>query len=119
MADERPARAASTVDPLATRAPHFAPRAKRIIFLYMLGGPSQLDLFDPKPELAKRDGEPIPESLLKGIKFAQIQDKQPLLMGSPWKFARHGECGADVSELLPHTARVVDRLSFVRTLERR
>ncbi len=116
LAEERSVRAAVPEDALSPRHPHFAPRAKRVIFLYMLGGPSQLDLFDPKPELAKRDGEPIPESLLKGIKFAQIQDKRPCLMKSPWKFAKYGACGADVSELLPHTARIVDRLAFVRTL---
>ena len=82
--------AGAAASPFDVRAPHFAPRAKRVIFLYMLGGPSQLDLFEPKAELARRDGEPIPESFLKGTKFAQIQEKQPKLMGSPWKFARYG-----------------------------
>ncbi len=101
--------------PTGARMPHFASRAKRVIFLYMLGGPSQLDLFEPKTELAKHDGEPIPESFLKGVKFAQIQEKQPRLMGSPWKFARRGQSGLDVSELLPHTAGIVDRLSIVKT----
>ncbi len=103
--------------PLAAKRPHFAPRAKRVIFLHMIGGPSQLDLFDPKPTLTERDGEPLPESLLKGIKFAQIQDKQPRLMSSPWKFTKHGQSGADVSELLPHTARIVDHLSIVKTFK--
>ena len=120
FADERSARGAANVgawaDPLAPRAPHFPPRAKRVIFLYMLGGPSQLDLFDPKPVLAQRDGQVIPDSFLKKIKFAQIQDKQPRLMGTPWKFGRHGECGAAVSELLPFTAQVADQLSIVRTM---
>ncbi len=120
FADERSARGAVNAgawkDPLAPRAPHFPPRAKRVIFLYMLGGPSQLDLFDPKPVLAQRDGEVIPESFLKKIKFAQIQDKRPRLMGTPWKFGRHGECGAAVSELLPYTAQVADQLSIVRTM---
>jgi hypothetical protein len=103
--------------PFAPKLPHFAPKAKRVIFLHMIGGPSQLDLFEPKPEVIKRDGQPIPESFLKGTKFAQIQEKQPRLMGSPWKFERHGQCGADVSELLPHTATVVDRLSIVKTFK--
>jgi hypothetical protein len=121
IADERPARGATSIGgtaegPLDSRSPHYGPRAKRVIFLDMLGGPSQLDLFDPKPELAKRDGQPIPESFLKKIKFAQIQDKQPQLMGSPWRFTQHCDCGAAVSELLPHTAQVVDHLSIVRTL---
>jgi hypothetical protein len=87
-----------------------------VIFLDMLGGPSQLDLFDPKPELAKRDGQFIPDSFLKKIKFAQIQEKRPRLMGSPWRFTQHGECGTAVSELLPHTAQIVDQLSVIRTL---
>ncbi|HEX4072406.1 MAG TPA: DUF1501 domain-containing protein, partial [Planctomycetaceae bacterium] len=120
FADERRARGASNAgawqDPLAPRAPHFPPRAKRVIFLYMLGGPSQLDLFDPKPVLAERDGEVIPASFLKKIKFAQIQDKQPRLMGTPWKFSQHGECGTAISELLPYTAQVADQLSIVRTM---
>ncbi|MEX0679182.1 MAG: DUF1501 domain-containing protein [Pirellulales bacterium] len=103
--------------PFAPRPPHHAPRAKRVIFLYMVGGPSQIDLFEPKSALVERDGQPIPESYLKGIKFAQIQEKQPRLMGSPWRFARHGQCGADVSELLPHTATVVDHLSIVKTMK--
>ncbi len=102
---------------LAPRAGHFRPRAKSIIFLTMIGGPSQLDLFDPKPELIRRDGEPLPESLLRRTKFAQIQEKQPKLMGSRWRFARHGESGATISELLPHTASVVDRLSLVKTIK--
>jgi hypothetical protein len=120
FADERSARGAANAgawaDPLAPRTPHFPPRAKRVIFLYMLGGPSQLDLFDPKPILAQRDGQVIPDSFLKKIKFAQIQDKQPRLMGTPWKFGQHGECGAAISELLPYTAQVADQLSIVRTM---
>ncbi|MBI3836702.1 MAG: DUF1501 domain-containing protein, partial [Planctomycetia bacterium] len=104
-------------NPFAPRPPHFPPKAKRVIFLYMVGGPSQLDLFEPKQELIARDSQPIPESFLKGTKFAQIQDKQPRLMGSSWKFARHGQCGADISELLPHTATIVDHLSIVKTFK--
>ncbi len=98
------------------RKPHIKPRAERVIFLDMLGGPSQLDLFDPKPELTKRDGQIIPDSFLKKIKFAQIQEKRPRLMGSPWRFSQHGDCGTAVSELLPHTAQIVDQLSVIRTL---
>ncbi len=104
-------------NPFSIKAPHFAAKAKRVIFLHMIGGPSQLDLFEPKAELTKRDGEPIPESFLRGTKFAQIQEKQPKLMGSSWKFAKHGQCGADVSELLPHTAQIVDHLSIVKTFK--
>jgi len=103
--------------PLPARPPQIIPRAKSIIFLFQIGGPSQIDLFDPKPELLRRQGEPLPESILKQISFAQIQEKQPKLMGSPWSFARHGACGADVSELLPHTASIVDSLTIVKTLK--
>ena len=103
--------------PLPPRRAHFQPRAKSIIYLFMIGGPSQLDLFDPKPELIRRDGEVLPESLLKQAKFAQIQEKQPKIMGSPWRFARYGGCGASVSELLPHTASMVDQLAIVKTVK--
>ena len=73
--------------PLPPRRPVTAPRAKSIIFLFQIGGPSQIDLFDPKPELLRREGEPLPESILKQISFAQIQEKRPQLMGSPWRVA--------------------------------
>ena len=95
---------------------HFAPRARSVIFLFQVGGPSQLDLFDPKPELNRRDGQELPESLLKQVTFAQIQEKRPRLMGSPYRFRRHGESGAWVSELAPHMAGIVDRITIARTL---
>jgi Protein of unknown function (DUF1501) len=119
LLDEAEAKAASSAGagPFAQRPPHHPARAKHVIFLYMVGGPSQIDLFDAKPALIERDGQPIPESYVKGIKFAQIQEKQPRLMGSPWKFAKYGQCGADVSELLPHTATVVDHLAIVKTMK--
>ena len=97
--------------------PHLPPRARSVIFLFQVGGPSQLDLFDPKPEVNRRDGQELPESLLKQLTFAQIQEKRPRLMGSPYRFRRHGLSGAWVSELAPHTARIVDRLTIVRTLK--
>ena len=101
----------------ASRTPHFQPKARSVIFLSMLGGPSQIDLFDPKSELQKRDGQPLPESILKELEFAQIQKDDPKnLMGCPWKFSRHGESGTYISELLPHTASIVERISFVRNL---
>ena len=99
------------------RAPHLRPTARNVIFMFQIGAPSQLDMFDPKPELNKRDGAPLPQSFLERVKFAQIQDKQPRLMGTPYKFSRHGESGQWVSELMPHTARIVDRLSFVHTCQ--
>lgn len=96
--------------------PHFAPRAKRIIWLHMAGGPSQLDLFDPKPALIENDGEPVPESFTKGERFAFIKGT-PLLLGSPYAFQQHGESGATISELLPHTAAIADKLCIVRTMQ--
>ena len=94
----------------------FAPRAKRIISLFMSGGPSHVDLFDPKPLLTKRDGQPIPKSIIKDHKFAMIKESNPKIKGSPWKFAKHGNSGLDVSELLPHTAKVADDLCLIRSV---
>ena len=99
------------------RAQHVRPTARNVIFMFQIGAPSQLDMFDPKPELNKREGDPLPQSFLERVKFAQIQDKQPRLMGTPYKFSQHGESGQWVSELMPHTARIVDRLSFVHTCQ--
>jgi hypothetical protein len=95
--------------------PHFKPRAKRVIYLHMIGAPSQLDLFDHKPELIKRDGEPCPESLLAGKRFAFL-GAEKRLAGSRFKFAPHGESGQQFSELLPHLAKVADDIAVVRTL---
>ena len=101
----------------ASAAPrtHFAPKAKRVIYLHMIGAPSHLDLFDPKPELVKRDGQPCPESFLAGRRFAFIGGKMTLA-GSPFKFARHGRSGLELSELLPNLATVADDVAVVRTL---
>jgi uncharacterized protein (DUF1501 family) len=107
--------AAAPVDPLAPKRPPLAPRAKRVIYLHMIGAPSQLDLFDYKPALVERDGEDCPESLLKGRRFAFIGGKMQLA-GTRWRFARHGASGQELSELLPHLARVADDLAIVRSL---
>ncbi|MCA8996862.1 MAG: DUF1501 domain-containing protein [Planctomycetaceae bacterium] len=95
---------------------HFAPKAKRCIFLFMEGGPSQMDLFDPKPKLNELDGQPMPESLLNEIKFAFIQKESARLMGSPRKFQKYGECGMDLSDLLPHLSSCVDDIALVRSM---
>ena len=98
--------------------PHHPPKAKRVIYLFMAGGPSQLDLFDPKPELAKRQGQDLPESVRGGQRLTGMSAFQASLplAGSAFKFATHGKCGAPVSELLPHTAGVVDDLCFVKSV---
>lgn len=94
------------------------PRAKRVIFLFQSGGPSQLDLFDPKPTLLRHHGEELPDSIRRGQRLTAMSGNQSSLplVGSPFEFRQHGECGAWVSELLPSTARIVDRLTIVRTL---
>ena len=95
--------------------PHFAPRAKHVIFLFMAGGPSQLDLFDPKPALVKYEGQQVPDDVLKGADLPFIE-RDAALMASPFKFARHGQSGATLSELLPNLARVVDDVALVRSV---
>jgi hypothetical protein len=111
---------ASLLDPQASAAPeglrHFAPRAKRVISLFMSGGPSHVDLFDPKPLLAQRHGQPMPKSIIKDHKFAMIKTADPKIKASPWRFAKYGKSGLDVSELLPHTAQVVDELCVIRSV---
>lgn len=107
--------APASENPLAAKQPHFAPRAKRVIYLHMIGAPSQLDLFDEKPELAKYDGKPCPPEVTKGRDFAFI-GKTSTLAASQWKFARHGESGQTISELLPHLSGVADELAVVRSL---
>lgn len=94
---------------------HFAPKAKNVIFLFMAGAPSQLDLFDYKPALQKFDGQPCPEELIKGERFAFIKGV-PKLLGSPHSFKRYGECGAELSNLLPHLAKIVDEVAIVKSL---
>jgi uncharacterized protein (DUF1501 family) len=97
----------------ASAAPHFPAKAKHIIFLHMTGGPSHVDLFDPKPALNKFDGQPAPAELVKGIEFGFITGKEAL-MGSPYKFTKHGQCGMDFSEQVPHLAGVADELTMIR-----
>ncbi|MFM9090505.1 MAG: DUF1501 domain-containing protein [Verrucomicrobiota bacterium] len=97
------------------RAPHFAPRAKRVIYLHMVGAPSQLDLFDPKPALARYDGQKAPEELIRGKRFAFLRG-HPSIGASRYAFARHGRSGAEISELLPRLAGVADELAIVRSL---
>ena len=99
------------------RHTHHAPTAKNVIFMCQIGAPSQFDLFDPKPVLNQRDGEALPQSYLDRADFAQIKEAQPKLMGTPYKFERHGESGQWVSELMPHTAGIVDHISFVHTCQ--
>ena len=95
--------------------PHFAPKAKHVIYLHMIGAPSHLDLYDEKPELKKRHNEPCPPEVTKGRDFAFI-GKTSTLAGSPWKFSKHGASGQSLSELLPHISEVVDDMAVIRSL---
>ncbi|HUQ91516.1 MAG TPA: DUF1501 domain-containing protein [Bryobacteraceae bacterium] len=99
----------------ATRKPHFAPKAKNIIFLFMAGAPSQLDLFDYKPKLAQLNGQPVPAEVIKGERFAFIKGV-PKLLGSPHTFEKHGQSGAELSNLLPYLAGVADNVSFIKSM---
>jgi Protein of unknown function (DUF1501) len=108
LADEA---AAGRVDPLAVRPPHFPPRAKRVIFLFMHGGPSQVDTFDYKPLLTRDHGKPLPFA-----KPRVVSSETGNLLASPWKFAQHGQSGAWVSELFPHVAGVVDDLCLIHSM---
>ncbi|HMF14769.1 MAG TPA: DUF1501 domain-containing protein, partial [Gemmataceae bacterium] len=115
----RETHAAPAVNPLAPKPPHFAPKAKAVIFLFMAGGPSQFELFEPKPDLQKLHGQPIPESFVKGKRFAFMDTfakERPKLLGTNRRFARHGKSAAWMSECLPHMAGIVDDLAFVRSV---
>ena len=100
----------SAADPLAARLPHFAARAKRIIFLFMVGGVSQVDTFDPKPLLDRDDGKPLPFAKPR-VQFNATTN----LLKSPWRFRQYGESGLPVSELFPHVAQHVDDLCMVHS----
>ncbi len=106
---------APTDNPLRARHPHFAGKAKRVIYLHMTGSPPTLDLFDQKPELVKRDGQNCPDEHLKGRRFA-FTSGVPKLMGSPHTFARHGACGATLSDALPELSKLADDLCFIKSM---
>ena len=111
--------AAPTPDvPGAMKALHFAPKAKRIIYLFMSGAPSQLDLFDPKPKLTEMTGKDLPDSVRRGQRITTMTSGQSkiLCVGSPFKFKKYGRSGMDISELLPNLTKIVDDCTFVRSL---
>jgi hypothetical protein len=102
---------ASSANPLLVKAPHFPPKAKRIIFLFMSGGPSHVDTFDPKPRLASDNGKPLP---FEKPKLERTRTGN--LLQSPWKFQKHGQAGIEVSELLPNIASCMDDLCVIRSM---
>ncbi len=95
---------------------HFAPRAKRVIYLFMSGAPSQLDLFDYKPKLIELNGKPMPESFTKGQRIAQLAGQKLTCVGSKFKFQKYGKSGAELSELLPHISTMADEVAIVRSM---
>jgi len=103
--------AQATSSPLAPKAPHFPARAKRVIFLFMSGGPSHVDTFDPKPRLRAENGKPLPFAKPKLERTATGN-----LLGSPWEFKRAGKCGMEVSELFPHFAGIADDVTLIRSM---
>src|SRR5215813_2594333 len=98
--------------------PNYAPRARRVIYLFMSGGPSQMDLFDYKPALNRMNGQELPSSVRQGQRLTGMSANQSSLplAGSVFQFKQHGRSGAWVSELLPYTARIVDELCFIKSL---
>ncbi len=102
-------------NPLAPKQPPFKPKAKRVIYLFMGGAPSQLDLFDYKPSLAKYNGKPVPEEVVMGQKYAFIKP-DAALYASEFKFSKQGRCGAELSEALPHLAEVADDIAIVKSM---
>ena len=98
-----------------SQQPHFAPKAKRVIFLFMAGAPSHLELFDNKPQLAKFDGQLPPAELLKGYRAAFINPNSKLL-GPKFPFAKYGQSGAELTDLLPHLSKVVDDITIVKSM---
>src|SRR5262245_24892383 len=102
-------------DPFAPKKPHFPGKAKAVIHLFMAGAPSQLDLFDYKPELAKLEGKSLPPEVIKGQRYAFIRPDAGVL-GPRFKFARHGQSGVELSEMLPHLAKVVDDVAILKAV---
>ena len=117
LLDERRAAAAGVSGALAD-LPHFPSKAKRVIYLFQSGGPSQIDLFDYKPRLREWQASELPDSVRRGQRLTGMTSRQLSfpIAASKYKFAKHGQSGAWVSELMPHTARVVDRLCFVKSM---
>jgi hypothetical protein len=111
----RSAVAAPAADSLSPQAPHFPAKANRVIHLFMAGAPSQLELFDNKPELSRLEGSPLPPEVIGDQRYAFIRPDAAAL-GPRFRFARHGESGAELSEMLPHLAQVVDDLCIIRSL---
>ncbi|HND51940.1 MAG TPA: DUF1501 domain-containing protein [Pirellulaceae bacterium] len=115
LASEASAATGSTVNPLAPRKPHFAAKAKQVIYLHLTGSPPHLDLYDYKPELVKRDGQNCPDEFLKGKRFA-FTSGVPKLLGTPRKFTQNGKNGVWLSDAIPHLHDVADEMCVIRSM---
>ena len=115
LGGDKTAVAQTPTNPLAPRPGHFRARAKNVIYIHLAGSPPQLDLFDYKPELVRRNGQDCPQEFLRGRRFA-FTSGVPKLLGTPHAFQRHGQCGAYVSTVLPNIASVVDDLCFIKSM---
>src|SRR4051794_19889506 len=103
-------------NPLAAKLSHFAPKAKACICIYLEGAPSQIDLWDPKPKLNELHGQRLPELMTRNVRFAFIQKETARLLGSPRRFRKAGQCGMELSDLLPNLATVADDICWVRSM---
>src|SRR5690349_18761074 len=105
-------RASASTSPLLPKGPHFAPKARSVIYLFQNGGPSQVDLFDPKPELARREGEKPGEGFVNDVDAK----KTGAWLGSPFRFVRHGQSGLELTELLPELGKHADEIAVIRSM---
>jgi Protein of unknown function (DUF1501) len=112
LAEESRCAELKSMGPMSPKLPHFAPRAKRIIFLFMQGGPSSIDTFDPKPRLARDDGKPLP--FRRPLTFAEGDVGN--LMKSPWEFKPYGQSGIEVSDLFPEVGSCIDNICVIRSM---
>lgn len=114
--DRQAGAAEAPADPLAPKAPHFAAKAKSVIFLGMIGAPSQFDLFEYKPKIVEMDGKPPPDSVVAGRNFVFIGAGKTQILASPWKFGQHGQAGTWLSEQLPFHRKIVDDVAFIHSM---
>src|SRR5262245_48524620 len=108
--------AQDAANPTAPKPPHFPAKARRCIFIFLAGGTSQVELFDPKPKLTELTGQRLPDSVLARERFFQLKPEQSLIMGSRFGFRRYGQCGMELSELLPHVGSCADDITLIRSM---
>ncbi len=110
------AAAESIVNPLAPKPSHFAPKAKQCIFIFLEGAPSHIDLYDQKPKLNELNGQSLPESFTKNVRFAFIRKETAVVLGCPRKFTKYGQCGTEMADIIPHIGSCADDIALVRSM---